>query len=192
MEEDMLSKQIALAVIASGALCVPAIGQTSTAPATGTSAPPASTGNWMTQEKTGEWRASKLKGLNVYNNDNEKIGDVSELIVSRDGKIDAVVIGVGGFLGIGEHDVAVPFNEIKWTEQRRNATTTASTNTGAAGSTAGGTANTAPGSTTGTTASTNAGNRMAASDANRTYPDHGVLNMTKDQLKAAPEFKYNR
>jgi len=86
----------------------------------------------------------------------------------------------------------VPFNEIKWTEQPRNATTTASTNTGAAGSTAGGTANTAPGSTTGTTASTNAGNRMAASDANRTYPDHGVLNMTKDQLKAAPEFKYNR
>jgi len=142
----------------------------------------------MTQEKAGDWRASKLKGVNIYNNNNEKIGDVNELIVSRDGKIDAVVIGVGGFLGMGEHDVAVPFNEIKWTEQPRNST--ASTNTGAAGTTTSGNATTAPGSTTGSTASTTSANRTAANDVNRTYPDHGILNMTKDQLKAAPQFKY--
>ena len=55
--------------------------------------------------KAGQWRATKLDGLNVYDPSNEKIGDISELIVGRDGKIDAVVIGVGGFLGIGEHNV---------------------------------------------------------------------------------------
>src|SRR5580700_8772400 len=64
--------------------------------------------NWMTQEASGQWRASKMIGLNVYNNDNEKIGDISELIVDRNGKVAAVVVGAGGFLGIGERDVAIP------------------------------------------------------------------------------------
>src|SRR4051794_24136438 len=133
MEEHTMSKRMIFALLASAALSAPALAQTATAPASGSAAAPASTGTWMTQEKAGDWRASKLKGVNIYNNNNEKIGDVNELIVSRDGKIDAVVIGVGGFLGMGEHDVAVPFNEIKWTEQPRNST--ASTNTGAAGTT---------------------------------------------------------
>jgi len=53
----------------------------------------------MTQEKPGQWRASKLNGLDVYNNDNEKVGDIREVLFNRDGKAEAVVIGVGGFLG---------------------------------------------------------------------------------------------
>jgi hypothetical protein len=48
----------------------------------------------------GNWRASKLMGLNVYNEANEKLGDVNELLVDKSGKISAVVIGIG-FLGIG-------------------------------------------------------------------------------------------
>ena len=55
--------------------------------------------------KAGQWRATKLTGVNVYNPSNEKIGDISELIVGRDGRVAAVVVGVGGFLGIGEHNV---------------------------------------------------------------------------------------
>ena len=55
----------------------------------------------------GSWRASKLMGLNVYNEANEKLGDINELLVDKSGKIEAVVIGVGGFLGMGEHDIAV-------------------------------------------------------------------------------------
>jgi sporulation protein YlmC with PRC-barrel domain len=43
--------------------------------------------------------ASKLIGLNVYNDQNEKLGDISELLVDKSGKVDGVVIGVGGFLG---------------------------------------------------------------------------------------------
>ena len=48
----------------------------------------------------GKWRASKLMGLNVYNEANEKLGDINELILDKDGKVNAVVIGVGGFLGM--------------------------------------------------------------------------------------------
>src|SRR5215210_6116902 len=43
------------------------------------------TGNWMTQPQAGQWRASKLRGLNVYNENNEKIGDIDELIVDNSG-----------------------------------------------------------------------------------------------------------
>jgi ribosomal 30S subunit maturation factor RimM len=65
---------------------------------------------WMTQEAAGQWRASKLIGLNVYNNDDDKIGGITELIVDQSGKLDAVVVGAGGFLGLGEHDVAIPYS----------------------------------------------------------------------------------
>jgi sporulation protein YlmC with PRC-barrel domain len=49
----------------------------------------------------GNWRASKLMGLDVYNAANEKLGDINELILDKNGKVNAVVIGVGGFLGRG-------------------------------------------------------------------------------------------
>jgi sporulation protein YlmC with PRC-barrel domain len=65
-------------------------------------------------EAIGQWRASKMVGLNVYNNDNEKIGDIAELIIDRSGKLEAVVVGAGGFLGIGERYVAVPYSQINW------------------------------------------------------------------------------
>mgnify|MGYP000347920169 CR=1 FL=1 len=44
----------------------------------------------------------------------ERIGDVNDLVVAKDGSIDAVVIGVGGFLGMGEKNVAVPFESLQW------------------------------------------------------------------------------
>ncbi len=51
---------------------------------------------------------------NVYDVANVKIGDISDVLVSpTDGKITAVIIGVGGFLGMGQKDVAVPFNGVK-------------------------------------------------------------------------------
>jgi sporulation protein YlmC with PRC-barrel domain len=65
----------------------------------------------------GSWRASKLMGLNVYNEANEKLGDINELLVDKSGKIEAVVIGIGGFLGMGEHNVAVSMNKLKFVEE---------------------------------------------------------------------------
>jgi sporulation protein YlmC with PRC-barrel domain len=50
---------------------------------------------------------------NVYDDADEKIGDVTDLIMSHDGKISTAVIGVGGFLGIGEKEVAVPFSSLR-------------------------------------------------------------------------------
>ena len=62
------------------------------------------------------WRASKLIGASVYNDQDQRIGKIEDMIVSPDGKISVAVIDVGGFLGIGKHRVAVPvdgFADIK-------------------------------------------------------------------------------
>lgn len=53
----------------------------------------------------------------VYDAKDAKIGDVEDVLLDKSGKIDAVILGVGGFLGIGEKDVAVPFNAIRVTEK---------------------------------------------------------------------------
>jgi uncharacterized protein YdeI (BOF family) len=57
--------------------------------------------------------ASDLTGATVYSPQDEAIGDVNDVIVSRDGKVDGLVVGVGGFLGIGEKDVAIEITKIK-------------------------------------------------------------------------------
>lgn len=59
---------------------------------------------------------SDLTGATVYSPQDEAIGDVNDVIVSRDGKVDGLVVGVGGFLGIGEKDVAIKMSEIKLME----------------------------------------------------------------------------
>jgi sporulation protein YlmC with PRC-barrel domain len=53
----------------------------------------------------------------VYDNQNNKIGDVNDILLDKDGRVSTVIIGVGGFLGIGEKDVAVPFNALKVAEK---------------------------------------------------------------------------
>ena len=73
----------------------------------------------------GNWRASKLMGLDVYNEANEKLGDVNEMILDKDGKVSAVVIGVGGFLGMGEHDIAVSMDKLKFVEEPVKTSSTA-------------------------------------------------------------------
>lgn len=64
--------------------------------------------------------ASKIIGENVYNgtgDDAENIGEVNDIVVDADGKIHAVVVGVGGFLGIGEKNVAVEYTALDWAEK---------------------------------------------------------------------------
>jgi sporulation protein YlmC with PRC-barrel domain len=136
--------------------------------------------------------------LDIYNQNNEKIGDISELLVDSSGKVQAVVVGVGGFLGMGERDVAIPMDQIKFVNEPLAVATTATTGTVATAPNAPATATApaAPGTvspTAPTTTGTVATNRTA-DNAARSAPDHAMLttNMTKDQLKAAPEFKYAR
>ena len=123
------------------------------------------------------WRASKLKGLDVYNDKNEKLGDINEILLDKSGKVDGVVIGVGGFLGMGEHDIAVSMDKLKFKEEavRMSATTTSTTTRE---------------STTGA-ATTTAPARTTTANANDWTPDHAVMSATKDQLKALPQFKYS-
>jgi sporulation protein YlmC with PRC-barrel domain len=56
---------------------------------------------------------SDLRGTRVYSAANEHIGDVNDIVLDRSGQVVAMVIGVGGFLGIGEKNVAVPFQALE-------------------------------------------------------------------------------
>jgi sporulation protein YlmC with PRC-barrel domain len=83
--------------------------------------------NTQTASAKGEWQASKFIHMNVYNAQNEKIGDIKELLLDKSGKIETVAIGVGGFLGVGERDVAVKFDQLKWVnEPPKSSSTTGS------------------------------------------------------------------
>jgi sporulation protein YlmC with PRC-barrel domain len=79
---------------------------------------------------------------NVYDQNNQKLGEIMDLLVNQSGQIEAAMVGVGGFLGAGEKDVAVSFNAIKPTKKN-----------------------------------------------DKTYL---TLNTSKDALKNAPGFKYDR
>jgi sporulation protein YlmC with PRC-barrel domain len=133
----------------------------------------------------GDWRASKMAGLSVYNDKNESVGSINDLLTDKSGNIKAVVIGVGGFLGVGEHLVAVPFDKVKFVTEP--VAYTGASNTSGAG-TARTSSNTAPSTTTGAASTAPA---ASTSKANPWYPDHAVFNATKDELKAMPEFKYS-
>ena len=131
--------------------------------------------------KEGQWRASKLVGVNVYNEANEKIGDISDVILDKSGKVENVVLGVGGFLGMGEHYVAVAYDKLKWVnEPVRTSTTTPSADKPTVGVNNAGAA----------TGEVNRSNRPMRAANENSYPDHVVYNATKDQLKAMPQFKY--
>lgn len=55
---------------------------------------------------------SHFIGKSVYNEADEKVGDINDVILSQDGKATHLIVGAGGFLGMGEHNVAIPFDKI--------------------------------------------------------------------------------
>lgn len=59
------------------------------------------------------WKASELKGFNVKTPTGEKLGDVKEICVDTSGRVNYVVLSVGGFLGVGDRLVAVPWDALK-------------------------------------------------------------------------------
>src|SRR3954449_3261234 len=135
MEEDMLKKHMAACLVTTALLAAPAFAQTTSGSSgsSGASSASAGSGKFMTEEKPNQWRASKLVGINVYGPNNEKVGDINEVLVDRTGKAEAVVIGVGGFLGIGEKDVALPFDQVQWSDrppENRSASTSGGAGSG--------------------------------------------------------------
>jgi sporulation protein YlmC with PRC-barrel domain len=178
----MLAKYIVAGLAGSALLTSVAFAQTPT-PATDRAnmAPAAASDSSF----RGDWRASKVVGLNVYNDNNESLGSINDLLTDQSGNIKAAVISVGGFLGVGTRLVAVPFDKIKFVNEPI-------AYTGVAG------AANAPGSrpmpsTTTTGAAGNSMTPVTATPAkpNPWYPDHAVFSATKDELKAMPEFKYS-
>ena len=57
-----------------------------------------------------QFRSTNLRGTRIYGANNENIGEINDVLISQSGQVAAVIIGVGGFLGIGEKDVAVPMS----------------------------------------------------------------------------------
>jgi len=151
--------------------------------------------NFITEERPGMWQASKLMKLNVYNEANEKVGSINDVLLDRDGKVEAVVIGVGGFLGIGEHNVAVPYSALQWSMNAPAVSTASTAGPNSAATPAGALGN--PAVPPGPAPTAGAGNTRPVSatpdnNPTRNYPDHAVLpNASKDQLKNAPQFRYS-
>ena len=150
--------------------------------------------NAASMHREGEWRSSKLVGVDVYNEANEKLGDINEVILDKSGKVANVILGVGGFLGMGEHYIAVAFDKLKWVNELVRSTTVATTKTpiNAPATNVDSNARTAADGTVRTTtgAATTTTTRPVRAANENWYPDHAVYNATKDQLKASPQFKY--
>src|SRR5271154_2920647 len=75
---------------------------------------------FIKQQEINQWRASKLVGVAVMGADQKKIGSIEEVLVDHDGNAQTIVISVGGFLGMGAKDVAVPFKAMKWRTEGRS------------------------------------------------------------------------
>jgi sporulation protein YlmC with PRC-barrel domain len=125
--------------------------------------PPAAPMVLQQSQITNLWRASKLDDVSVYNIANEKVGKIDDVLIDKTGKTMAVVIDVGGFLGMGEHRVALKFEDVTFSDMPR-----------------------------GKPAASTTGSSVNAATKVNMYPDHAVLNMTKDQLKALPQISYSR
>ena len=130
------------------------------------------------QKMHGQWRASKLIGVDVYNDQNEKLGDIDELIVDRSGKVSGVIIGVGGFLGMGQRDIFVAMEKLKFVEEPLRSAARSDTNRPS------------------TTGANDRAERTPRGDTRRDrndwYPDHAVMSgATKDLVKNMSEFKYD-
>jgi sporulation protein YlmC with PRC-barrel domain len=64
------------------------------------------------------YRAKKLIGATVYNDQNEKVGKIEDMIIAPDGKLSVAVVDVGGFLGLGAHRVAIPVEQFTQIEPK--------------------------------------------------------------------------
>src|SRR3954452_22679800 len=157
----MFAKHLTAGLLGTALLATAAFAQSPTATSDRANTAPAAASS-SSSSFQGDWRTSKVVGLSVYNDNNESLGSISDLLTDKSGNIKAVVIGVGGFLGVGEHLVAIPWDKIKFVDQpvaysgagggaktanNASCTNTAPANTAAPKSTPTGAANTAPAGT---------------------------------------------
>lgn len=83
--------------------------------------PPSPMDSEMTGPDTGQgtetlrgWSVkNSVMGESIYNENDEKVGDVNDVVLTSDGQVTHLIVGAGGFLGMGQHDVAIPFDEVQ-------------------------------------------------------------------------------
>ncbi|HEX5930823.1 MAG TPA: PRC-barrel domain-containing protein [Methyloceanibacter sp.] len=83
------------------------------APAAPKSAEASDSPQFLSKQASDDWLASNLIGQSVYNAQDEMVGDINDLVTDHSGKIVAVLVGSGGFLGLGEKDVALRFEDLR-------------------------------------------------------------------------------
>jgi PRC-barrel domain len=103
----------------------PALPQSSDAPksiepAAPKSAEAAPGGTFLTRQESGDYLASNLIGGTVYNNQDEVIGSINDLVTDGSGKVVAALIGHGGFLGMGQKEVAIRFEDLRLAREDNN------------------------------------------------------------------------
>jgi opacity protein-like surface antigen len=120
-----MMKRTLTAAALTAILAAPAFAQ-SAAPSspspTATSSSSTAAGAFVDKQQPTDWRGSKVIGSTVYGPDNASIGEVSDVLIGSDGKIRAAVIGVGGFLGVSEKSVAIPFEQLNITRKPDSST----------------------------------------------------------------------
>jgi sporulation protein YlmC with PRC-barrel domain len=194
----MFKRHIAATSLALALMSATAIAQTTapapnTAPAapsaTAVPAPTATTVAPANMSWQGKWRSTQLIGVDIYGPNNEKVGDVTEVLFDKTGKIEMITVGVGGFLGLGQKDVAIPFAQVNWSEQPIASAAPA----GGAMAPAGSTAPPASGIAAPTTGTAGKGTTGTAASARAPmmHPDHGKITLTKEQLTSAPAVDYS-
>jgi putative membrane protein len=125
--------------------------------------------NYVTRQTPNDWSAQALIGRTVENTNGDNLGEINNVIINERGGVVAVVIGVGGFLGIGEKDVGVPFDALEFRTEAEmdRADDTAAKDTEA---------------------------RRADAREARFDAEHGdiviVLTTTKEDLETAPDFAW--
>jgi len=189
-----MPKSGALAVITT-LITTPILAQQAVPPAApGTSVPSAGPASpsvtaGRLQKTDGGWRSSRIVGVTVYNDTDQSIGTVDDLIVGQDGKINTAVLSVGGFLGIGSKLVRVPYDQLRF-EERKPSDTAANPPVGtklAPPSAGTGAPTTAPGAIT---------RDMPAVTAPRVATPANVMTRivlpgaSKDSLTSMPKFDY--
>ena len=111
---------LAAVLAAPAALAQPAAPTRPPPNAGGTAAAPVEMGR--PQRAHGGWRSSRIIGAAVYNDHDERIGTVDDLIVGQDGRISEAVLSIGGFLRVGAKLVAVPYDQLRFEEQTETPT----------------------------------------------------------------------
>lgn len=173
----MMTKILAASIAALAFAAGPAFAQSSSSPSMPGTGTPGSTMGQSSQMSHGgqatflqapqgnQVLASELMDANVYGADGNSIGDINDILLDRSGQIHAVVFGVGGFLGIGEKNVAVSYNALQIAPVSQSGDSTTSSPSAASRS-------------------------SSATSWNSQY--RITLSATREQLKSAPEFRAQR